>query len=747
MSAEEHGPQRRWAALVVFAAATLATLPGARQLRVERDVVNTLIAGAGEISTNYDEYSKHFPADVGAVIVAVGDDLCTPQKWQALIDLSQDLEALSAVENVAGLPTAEHVVGQGDTVAVSDFVGLAPTGSRELCELARNYPPYRSLFLTDDMRAMALYVRPFWEFPSQRINAEVGSVLDRHRPRFVDGKGGALLRAGSPYLSAELARQTTRSIRWVAVAMLLMFLVAWRATRLLRAGVATVLCGVISLLWTFGLMGYLGITLDPTNIAVVQLLIPIGAAFTIHACKYVGDPRRWERGLVPQAARGPFGVAVLTTLIGFGATAVSTVPNVRNFALLGVFGIGVCAMTTFGLTFPLLAGKPSRGAGDRVQDRLPRLLHFPFRMSRRQISGAVALLALLCAVGLTRVRVNFGPSDYLLPGNRVRRSLELVGEHFRRLNYRVVIYGDAPNAALSPKLWREVLGFARQMEGKYPGLRAVWAYDQISQLSLAFTAHDANPTPLPDSEELAAQYLLFLDPQKMEPFLDDDRTNLALVFRVPWTTSGGQRPFEQDVDAFAARTGLRAVLTGQFAGTYAVVDRVAVENVQSLFIGIVLIFGVLWLLTRSRRVALIATVVNAGPVLISLAFLGYAGIDLDLGSSVVSAIALGIVVDDTGHLIAAYMRHRRNGCTAEVAARSMLAELWRPVVTTSLAIVIGFSVMNLAELATLFTLARTLSVAVLFALCGDLLLLPALLIHFDGQRSNASATRAGVLLR
>ena len=36
-----------------------------------------------------------------------------------------------------------------------------------------------------------------------------------------------------------------------------------------------------------------------------------------------------------------------------------------------------------------------------------------------------------------------------------------------------------------------------------------------------------------------------------------------------------------------------------------------------------------------------------------------------------------------------------------VAARSMLVELWRPVVTTSLAIVIGFSVMNLAELATL----------------------------------------------
>jgi predicted RND superfamily exporter protein len=731
MTAGEQGRGRRRVMLGLFVAVTVAAIPGVRQLEVDRDFANSLIDGTGEISAIYESYRERFPVDVGVLVVATGDDLCAPQKWQALIELSQALETSPVVEAVAALPTAEYVVARGETVEVREFADLGSAGKDKLCELARDYPPYRSLLITDDMRAMALYVRPFWGIAGERINAEIESVVELYRPRFMDGRGGALLRAGSPYLTAEIARLTTQSTRWVGMAMVLMFVVAWRATGLVGAGVATVMCGVVSLIWTFALMGYLGISLNPTNAIVVQLLIPIGAAFTIHACGYVGDTHRWKRGVVPEAARGPFGFAVLTTMIGFGATAVSTVPTVRDFGLLGMFGIGACAATTFGMTFPLLSGKRAVEKRGLSPGSLPQVLNWPFRVSRNQTLMLVAVLVVLCSIGLVRLRVNFGPSDYLLPENAVRRSLELVGEHFPRINYRMMIHGDGPDAALSPELWSEVRGFVREMEEKYSKVRAVWAYDQVSQLSLAFTANDARPTALPESEEAIAQYLLLLDQQKTEAFLDADRKSLAVVFRVPWTGSAGVWPFQRDVDEFAGRVGLDAMLSGQFAAVFAVVDRVAVENVQSLAIGLALILGLLWMLTGSPRVALIGTVVNAGPVVISVAFLGYAGIDLDLGSSVVSAVALGIVVDDTGHLIASYMRHRREGCAAEVAARSMLVELWRPVLTTSLAIVIGFSVMNLAELATLHTFSRTLSIAVVFALFGDLVLLPALLIHFD----------------
>jgi hypothetical protein len=294
-----------------------------------------------------------------------------------------------------------------------------------------------------------------------------------------------------------------------------------------------------------------------------------------------------------------------------------------------------------------------------------------------------------------------------------------------------MISGDAPDAALEPDLWRQIRSVSLDMERKYRGLKASWLYDQVSELSMAFTADEPDPVPFPDSKELIAQYLLLLDPREVEPYLDWDRATMMVVFRVPWRTLAGFRPFEKDVLEFARREGLDASVTGKVAAFFKTIDRMAVENVQSLGIGLALVLLLLWSLTRAPVTAVIATFVNAVPVLGSLAFLGFMQIDLDLGSSVVSAIALGIVVDDTGHLIARYERHRRAGRAPESAARLMLIELWKPVLTTSVAIVIGFSVMNLAELAPFHTFSRTLSTAVICAVFGDLVLLPALLVHFD----------------
>ena len=114
--------------------------------------------------------------------------------------------------------------------------------------------------------------------------------------------------------------------------------------------------------------------------------------------------------------------------------------------------------------------------------------------------------------------------------------------------------------------------------------------------------------------------------------------------------------------------------------------------------------------------------------------MGLLKIDLDIGSSIVAAIALGLVVDDTGHMLVRYRAHRLNGLSPHDAAYQMLCELWRPVAVTTLVICIGFSVMNFADMIPFHTFSRLLSATMLYALVTDLLLLPALLVQFD--RSN-----------
>jgi predicted RND superfamily exporter protein len=477
----------------------------------------------------------------------------------------------------------------------------------------------------------------------------------------------------------------------------------------------------------------LRIELDPMNALLTQALMPLGAAFTIHAWGYACSRGTWRWNLLPEEAIRPFAFAVGTTAVGFGATAVSTIPNVHRFGLLGMFGIAICGLMTVAVVFPALASQ--RHSRDEEAARgLPSFFEHPLRMSRRTTVLIAVALSLLCVGGLLRMRVHYSPVDYIPLDNPVRVDMDRGAAFFNRINAQLVISTDERDGVIDPALWRQVRSFARDTERKYPGMRVSWIYDQVAELSLAFTADQAEPVALPGSADLIAQYLLLLDPRDVEAYLDSERSTLAVVFRVPWRTSTGFRPFKRDVRAFAERAGIDANVTGKVATFYEVIDRMAVENLESLAIGLALVLLLLYLFSRAPVVALIGTLVNAIPVLGSLAFLGFTGIGLDLGSSVVSAIALGIVVDDTGHLIARYDDCRRGGSTPEAAARRMLTELWMPVLTTSLVIVIGFSVMNFAELVAFHTFSRTLSIAVICALFGDLVLLPALLVHFDRRR-------------
>jgi hypothetical protein len=139
--------------------------------------------------------------------------------------------------------------------------------------------------------------------------------------------------------------------------------------------------------------------------------------------------------LIPEAAIRPFTFAVVTTMVGFGATAVSTVPVVRHFGLLGVFGIGVCAIMTVAITFPVLARKRAERSR-RDPQILPSVLEYPLRISRRNTLLLVGVLSVIIVGGLPRVRVDYGPLDYLTLDNQVRSDMDRGGESRTRIAAR-----------------------------------------------------------------------------------------------------------------------------------------------------------------------------------------------------------------------------------------------------------------------------------------------------------------------
>ena len=97
-------------------------------------------------------------------------------------------------------------------------------------------------------------------------------------------------------------------------------------------------------------------------------------------------------------------------------------------------------------------------------------------------------------------------------------------------------------------------------------------------------------------------------------------------------------------------------------------------------------------------------------------------------------MTLGIVVDDTVHFLSKYRRARREqGLDASGAVRYAFNSVGRAILVTSLILVAGFGVLAQSAFAMNSLMALLTAIAIAMAVVADFLLLPALLIRFDGK--------------
>lgn len=730
-------------ALFVFGLACAAALPGLLQLRVNPDATKDSLPQTGRRAEIYDRYLELFPPDYGGAVVLKGE-LCTEEHWTLFQELTADLEASPVVQRVIALSTTEYVSGEGDTVEVADFADLEIAEDDSYCRIAAAYPPYRDLLISADGQAVAIYLVAKKDVDAVRFSDRIEKVLAPHLDRFKSHSNIQFFQTGEMHASAELSRLTTQSMRLLPAALLLMVVVAWIRTRSLAIAALSALTGVAAVYFTLAAVGYTGWMLNPVTSVVMNMLIPLGTAFTVHAAVYLRETRQLILGYFPRAAARPYLLATATTCIGFGATALTDAPQVRQMGFMGVFGILACAFTAATFTFPILTATDFlRGRPSEERD-LPRFLQFSFGLSKPWLATLVIAMMVLAAVGMFRLRVDYGPIDYFTKDNPVYRHIEVGAEEFGRYAIPLVVFQDEEGAVLEPNLWNELHEFVSEMESKFPGLHAAWMYDQLAELSRAFTADRAEPLAFPDSRELLAQFLILFDEADTEVYLDWNRTALTIMLQVPFKRSSEYMGLKEDVDRFREVSGINARLTGRVASFFEEGEEIAWDNLKSTCLGIGVVFLFFIGLFRAPRLAFFGVFANALPVFGTLSAMGLLGVPLDFGSSIVAAIALGLVLDDTGHLLARYYGYKREGIAPPDAVRQSLEELWRPIVTTTVTTIVGFSIMNFANLVPFHTFSRLLSAAMLYALVGDLVILPGLLKHFDQPTKGAAGVHANV---
>ena len=134
---------------------------------------------------------------------------------------------------------------------------------------------------------------------------------------------------------------------------------------------------------------------------------------------------------------------------------------------------------------------------------------------------------------------------------------------------------------------------------------------------------------------------------------------------------------------------------------------------------------------RSLRHVALAVPANLTPVLLTLGLMGFTGIPLDVATATIATVILGLVVDDTVHILRpqADIRNVRLSDSLLASSRNSGGTL----LMTSVILSLGFLVLGLAEIRSISWFGFLTSFAMAVAIITDLMLLPALARLADGR--------------
>lgn len=740
---------------VLAALAAVTVLLAAGLPRLATDVGYRAFLGESHPAIErFDAFLERYGAGLGLAAVwrcgegAPCESALGPASLRMAHDVARALEASPAVRGVESPATApvllppRHPPYPPRARRFVEADGSIASGRAALAERALQSPLWRGRLVSEDGRTGAILA----EVPSLASEDAVAAW------RALDGalapwraEGFDFAAVGGPVefvvaggeLDAATAKLIPVMVALVGAILVLLF-------RSLLPAVAVLVSVGLAVVWTFGAMAWLGWPQSTLTQALAPLVLVIGVCDGIHVvARYAAERARAGPDAAPDAllrrvaadVGGPCAITTATTAAGFLSFASSELVSFGRFGGAAAFGVVAALATSFTLLPILLRSLAPRALPDRVPALWARGVRALGAAGRRR-AGAILALALLAGVagafGLARLTVDASFEDLYGEESRVVRWVRFVGEHLRKPDTLEVDLALPEGAEPSePEVLRSVaragerlaalpeLGPARSIVEPLGWMRRLFSGDQPEAQAPA------------ESRRANARLLELLgrsDRRLAERFVAEEGRHLRISLP-------SEKPPQARLRALLAEArarldaslpeGLRATLTGPLQVVHALIDAVRATQLWSFAIAGLVVAGLVALFLRSATATALALVPTLLPVLWTLGAMGLVGVRLDVGSAMVAAVVLGLAVDDAVHLLAQYGRRRAAGEAPGPAVEGAVRHVGRALVTTSLALAVGFSALALSPWRSIAAFGGLSAAAILAALAAALLVLPA----------------------
>lgn len=184
-------------------------------------------------------------------------------------------------------------------------------------------------------------------------------------------------------------------------------------------------------------------------------------------------------------------------------------------------------------------------------------------------------------------------------------------------------------------------------------------------------------------------------------------------------------------------TGVKDAYTVKLSGLMSLVHEIQSQLLHDLFASFltafVLIAIVMTIVQAGFLAGILSMVPNVFPALALFGFLGWIDHPIDIGSIMTASVAMGIAVDDTLHFLMFFTRRLDEGSTRVESVSAAFEHCGRAMIQTTLICGTGLAIFALSDFVPTARFAWMMVSLLSFAIIGDLLILPAILLSPLGK--------------
>jgi len=655
---------------------------------------------------------------------------------------------------VDSLSNYQHTEAEQDDLIVADLYEDAPSLNAEdlarIKEIAVNEPFLVNRLISTDARVAAINITV--ELPgideateSPQVATHVRELREFVRETYpnleVHLTGIVMMNQAFPEASIY---DTTHLIpAALGVILLLVFL----QLRGLSGTVGTLLTIIFSIMAAMGAAGWAGIKLTPPAMSAPTIILTLAVADCVHILS--NWLQKFRSGMDKQSAMAeslrinfmPVLLTSVTTAIGFLSLNFSDAPpfhDLGNISAMGVMFAWMLSMTLLPAFVTLLpvSDKPRRALGTEIMNKFADWVIRRHRMLMPVMS--LVIIALIAAI--PRNVLNDVFVNYFDERIEFRTDTDYVVENLTGMYFIDYSLDAGESGGISePEYLSQIQQFTDWLREQPEVIHVNVLTDVFKRVNKSMHGDDQEWYKLPEEREMAAQYLLLYEMSlpygldlNNQIDIDKQRTRLSATLKTLSTTDTlefEQRSYQwmKDNTPAISTTGASPTVMFSHIGMRNIISMLGGTAFALVAISLLLIFAL-----GSLRYGLLTLIPNIAPAAMAFGVWGLVDGEIGLGLSVVTAMTLGIVVDDTIHFMSKYLRARRDqGLQATEAVRYAFSTVGVALWTTSVALATGFLVISTSSFTLNAEMGLLVSLVIVLAIVVDFLLLPALLIRFD----------------